>query len=422
MEGTGGSGLCAGPQFANLKVTPNMNHTQRTIGLVTLTILTVGGLSLTAQQTRNRAPTDLLMSGTYELESTRGGNPQRAAEAATRSLPANQRDRAYQDLLVRLDPPQDLSIHREGQMITMASNHGPRTAFDADGRVYSDRGPDGRMVSTRAQLSGNQLLVSVFSGNRGSDFSVTFDSMNNGDNLRVTRRLDDRDFARPVSFQSFYRRTARDARWDVYDDSGPGFGRGRGYARGRGNNAGGANSTSIWTGSNNDRGVPDGLRLVATLDTPLNMRTSRNGDPFSMTVRGGEFQGARIDGVVSRVREARGTDMDLRVDFQRIDVRGRTSDFDAVLNSVRLADGSVLRINADGEVRENSTGETVRNGAIGVAVGAIIGAIAGGGKGAAIGAAIGGAGGVIISLGHEQLDLPRGSEMTLTAVSPYRAR
>jgi hypothetical protein len=31
--------------------------------------------------------------------------------------------------------------------------------------------------------------------------------------------------------------------------------------------------------------------------------------------------------------------MDLRVDFQRIDIHGRSSDFDAVLDTVRLSDG-----------------------------------------------------------------------------------
>jgi outer membrane lipoprotein SlyB len=55
-------------------------------------------------------------------------------------------------------------------------------------------------------------------------------------------------------------------------------------------------------------------------------------------------------------------------------------------------------------------------------VGAIIGAMAGGGKGAAIGAVIGGTGGVILSQGHEQLELTRGTEVTLTVVSSYRGR
>jgi outer membrane lipoprotein SlyB len=92
-----------------------------------------------------------------------------------------------------------------------------------------------------------------------------------------------------------------------------------------------------------------------------------------------------------------------------------------VLNTIRLSDGTLLRLNDEGDVRESSGGHTVRNAAIGAAVGAVIGAVIGGGKGAAIGAAGGGVGGVILSRGHEQLDVPRGAEVTLTAVSPYRA-
>ena len=394
-----------------------MTFTPRNVGFVALTVLAVGGLSLSAQQPRTRAPADIRMSGTYDLESTRGGNPQRAAENATRSLPPGQRDRAYQALLARLEPPRRLSIDREGRLISIASDRGPRAAFDADGRTYNDRDQGGRMISTRADVYGDRLGIDVGGGSRGSSFSVTFESLNNGENLRVTRRLDDPDLARPVSFQSYYRRFSREARWDVYDD-GPGFGRGRGNARGRGDDGRGAG----WVGWNPaDTNVPDGMHLVATLDTPLSMRNSRDGEAFTMTVRGpAEFQDARIHGVISRVRAARGDDMDMRVEFQRIDVRGRSMDFDAVLNTVRLPGGKVLRVNSDGEVRENSTAETVRNGAVGVAIGAVIGALAGGGKGAAIGAAVGGAGGVILSQGDEQLDLPRGAEVTLTAQSRYR--
>ena len=395
-----------------------MRLTQRKIALAAIAVLAAGGLSLSAQQPERRTSADVRMSGTYELESTRGGNPQRAAESATRSLPPGERDRAYQSLFARLNPPQRLSIDRDGRLISIASDRGPRASFDADGRIYSDRDQDGRMVSTRADVDGDRVGVDVEDGRRGSSFSVMFESINNGANLRVTRRLDNEDLARPITFQSYYRRLSREPRWDVYDD-GPGFSRGRGYARGRGDDGRGIG----WVGWNPANvTVPDGMSLVVTLDTPLSMRTSRNGEAFSMTVRGpAEFQSARIHGVVSRVRASRGDDMDMRVDFQRIDVRGRSMDFDAVLNTIRLSDGTVMHVNADGEVRENSTGETVRNGAIGVAIGTVVGALAGGGKGAAIGAVIGGAGGVILSRGHEQLDLPRGTEVTLTALSRYRA-
>ena len=168
--------------------------------------------------------------------------------------------------------------------------------------------------------------------------------------------------------------------------------------------------------------MPDGTRITATLDTRLGMRTSRNGDAFTMTVRApGEFRGARIAGVVSRVHGNRNDEAsgDLGIDFQSIELRGDSSAFDGYLETVRLSDGSLLRVNAAGDVRGNgSLDSQVHNGAVGAALGAIIGAIAGGGKGAAVGAVVGGAGGVILTRGHEQLDLGRGTEVTLTAASP----
>ena len=273
--------------------------------------------------------------------------------------------------------------------------------FDADGRTQRERGPNGRTVSTRAEMSGDRkLTVTTNGGGRGSDFSVTFESLSNGDALRVTRRLDDDNLPRAVTVQSYYRRAEASPRWDVYRP-------GRDY---------GSDYGSML--------VPDGTPLLVTMDTPLSMRTSRNGEPFTMSVRGpGEFQGARIDGVVSRVNAygESGNGRDLRVDFQTIDLRGRSSGFDAVLETVRLPDGTLLRVNAEGTVRDANSGDTtLRNGGIGAAVGAIIGALAGGGRGAVVGAVVGGAGGVILSQGHEQLDLPRGTQVTLTAVTGYR--
>jgi hypothetical protein len=370
------------------------------VGVATLAILALTGLTLAAQRPDDRQFTRSRLSGTYDLDSTRGDNPQRAVETVTRSLPPEQRDRAYQNLLGRLVPPQTISIDRNGLAVTIASSSGPRAAFDADGLARSERGPNGRMVSTRADLSRDGILtVSTSGGGRGSDFSVTFESLNNGDGLRVTRRFDDDSLPRPVLIQSYYQRGFDTPRWDVYE-SGPRYAPADGLLA-----------------------VPDGTRLLATLDTPLSMRTSRSGEPFTMTVRTpGEFQGARIDGVVSRVNAYRdsGASMDLRVDFQTIEFGGRSFGFGAMLTTVRLADGTVLRLNAMDESRNVNSGDTVRNGGIGAAMGAIIGAVVGGGKGAVVGAVVGGAGGVILSQGQDQLDLPRGTEVGLTVVGGRR--
>ena len=385
-----------------------MRMTQSTVGLASLAILTVGCLSVTAQQPQKRSAANARMSGTYQLEGTRSADPRRAAETATHSLPPGQRDRAYRSLLSRLEPPQTLSIDCSGRTVSIASSLGPRSSFDADGRSQSERGENGQMVTTRAEIKGDQLTVSTSGGNRDSDFSVTFESQDHGDSLLVTRHLDGAGLSRPVTIQSYYRRTANTPRWDVYQ-----------------------NEYDPWYDVPRRRDasrpqilVPDGTRLLATLDTPLSMRTSRSGDPFTMTVHSpSEFQGARIDGVISRVDASRenGNGQDLRVDFRTIELRGRSFEFAALLNSIRLADGTWLRVDPEGDVRGVDHGNpTIRNGAIGVAVGAIIGALAGGGKGAAIGAVVGGTGGVILSQGRGELDLPRGADVTLTALTGER--
>jgi len=383
-----------------------MRKTQHTIGLLSLAVLSAGSLSLTAQRAENQTAGGR-MSGTYDLDRTRGGNPERAADAATRSLPPGQRERAYQSLLHRLEPPQTLSIDRAGRTINIASSRGPRSSFYASGRSEAEHGQNGRMVTTLAEIDGDQLRVSTSGGSRGSDFSVIFESLKGGSGLRVTRRLDADDLAQPVTIQTYYRRTSTTPRWDVYTPergNDPAYG-GRSWFR----------SAGV---------VPHGTQLLATLDTPVNMRTSRNDQPFTMTIRSpAEFQGARIDGVISRVNadQNTGTARDVRVDFRTIEISGRSSDFDALLNTVRLPDGTLLRIEDDGEVRDANRGNaSMRYGAIGAAVGAIIGAVTAGDKGAAIGAVIGGASGVILARGHEQLDLPRGTDVTLTAVSRYR--
>ena len=376
-----------------------MNKTQM-LGVCGVMMLATGGLTLSAQRPQ---ASYARMTGTYQLENSRGDDPRRAADAATRSLPQDRRDRAYQNLLSRLESPQSLAIDRRGQTVTISSSSAPRASFDADGQTRREPGPNGRTISTRAELNGDRLSVST-TGDRGSDFSVTFEAMNNGDRLRVTRRLDSEDLRQPVTVQSYYQRVATDARWDL--SSAP-----PAYAPPRA------------TGPTD---IPDGMRLIATLDTPLSTRSSRNDERFTMTVRSpAQFAGARIDGVVSRINpDPQGNRANIMVDFDTIQFRGGpATEFRGTLDAVRTPDGATVRVGAENGIHDAGTSDNTRieHGAVGAAVGAIIGAIAGGGKGAAVGAVVGGAGGAILVDGHDQLDLPLGTEMTITAAAPrYR--
>ena len=343
------------------------------------------------------------LTGTYQLESGRGDDPRRAAEQASRAVSSNQRQPTYQRLMNRLNSPEAIAIDRNGNNVTMASSTGPQVTFEADGQTHTEQGPRGGAIETSARFDGNRLTVTT-SGNRGNDFTVTFEPIDNDRNLRVTRRILDDNVRQPVTVRSYYRRSSNDARWDTYD---PG----------------------TW-GSSSDAGapgrdflVPNGTELMATLDDALSTDTAREGDRVTMTARSpSRYEGAVISGVVSSVNASgrvRGR-ADMTLDLQSIRVRnGGTYPFGGVIEHVRTPGGESIRVDTAGTVEDNNsqTTKTVQRSAIGAALGAVIGAISGGGKGAAIGAAIGaGAGaGTVMVEGRDQLDLPRGTEVTITS-------
>ena len=174
--------------------------------------------------------------------------------------------------------------------------------------------------------------------------------------------------------------------------------------------------------------VPVGTRLVATLDEDLSTKTTRDRDRFSMTVSTpSQYSGAIIEGFVSNVNASGRVSgrADMALNFQTIGQRnGRSSQFAGVIESMRTPSGETVRVDNEGKVEptDSQTEKTVQRGTIGAALGAIIGAIAGGGKGAAIGAVIGAGGGAgtVIAAGRDQLDLQRGTEVTITSGAAAR--
>jgi hypothetical protein len=348
------------------------------------------------------------LTGTYQLESGRGDDPRQAVEEATRTLSSNQRQRAYQHLMNRLNAPETIAIDRNENSVTMASSRGPRVTFEADGQVRTEQGSAGRTVDTRATLYGDQLVVTT-TGHGGNDFAVTFEPIDNGRNLRVTRRISDDNLRQPVTVRSFYRKSSDEAQWDVYSTTQ------------------GAPSSTDWAAG--DFGVPDGTRLVATLDNALSTRNAHAEDRFTITTLSpSQYEGAVIEGTVSSVNPSGRLSgrADMALNFDSIRMRnGTTYQFAGVIENVRTANGETISVDNEGTVEENSQAEkTVQRGAIGAAVGAIIGAITGGGKGAAIGAVIGAGGGAgtVIVQGRDQLDLPRGTELTIISDLPTSQR
>jgi hypothetical protein len=351
---------------------------------------------------------DRSLTGTYRLDVSRSDDPRTAARNAGGATSRYGRQQPPQDALIaRLEAPDTLAIERRGTQVTIASTRAPQFTLTADGRERVEQLPNGRSVRAKASLYGDQLIVST-TGDRDTDFTVTFDPVENGQRLEVTRRISDINLRTPVTVRSVYERTSDVAQFDVY--------RGGGYTAG-----------TTTTTTSGDFIVPDGVSLSATLDQDLSTRTAQQGEQFTMTVtQPNDYAGASLQGHISGVtRSGRVTGRsEMTFNFDRIVMRdGRSYSFSGFVEGIRSANGESVRVDNEGGARDNSqTDRTVQRTAIGTAVGAIIGAIAGGGSGAAIGAVVGagaGAGSVYVQ-GRDDLELLRGSEVTVRSSSPQR--
>ncbi len=342
------------------------------------------------------------LTGTYSLDASRSDNPRDMADRATRNLPWNERQRVQDSLNRRLEAPDQIALDVRGRTVTIASSKAAQITFDADGQDRTETNANGRPIHARASLIGQQLTVSS-TGDTGNDFSVTFEPIDNGQGLNVTRQVYVQGLTRPIVVRSSYTKTDQVARFDIFNNQ-------------------------TYPGQNNPAGgfvVPDGTIVVGTLDGQLSTRTATVGDRFTLRVnQPTEFEAATIEGHVSNIqRSGRLTGRSvMTLDFDNIRLRdGRSYRFAGLVQEVHTANGETVRVDTEGAVRDtNQTTKTEQRAAIGTAVGAIIGAIAGGGKGAAIGAIVGaGAGaGSVYAQGPNDLDLGRGTELTIRAGAP----
>jgi len=344
------------------------------------------------------------LTGTYRLDASRSDDPNQAASRSLRSLSYSEQQRIRDQLMRRLEAPDQIAIDVRGRSVTLASTRAPQITFDADGREHTETIGSGRTIQSVATLNGNSLSVSA-TGQSDNHFEVTFSPLDNGRGLSVVRRVFVPGLSNAVEVRSTYEKNSAVALFNIYN-GGPNYPV--------------DDATNGWL-------LQNGEAVVAELNTPLSTSSARDGEQFTAIVRQPtQYAGATIEGHVTDIqRSGRITGRSqMTLNFDRIRLRdGRSYRFAGFVQTVRTPNGETVPIDNEGAIREDSqTNKTVERAAIGTAVGAIIGAIAGGGKGAAIGAVVGaggGAGSVYIQ-GRDDLELPRGSEITLQSTGPNR--
>jgi hypothetical protein len=348
----------------------------RTVSALSFAILTVAGPLRADLAGEQWTRVSLRWSGTYERDQSRGD-----ADAAELGSPS----RAM---------PRIIALERDGHTIALASDAGPKTVFDADGRYRAETGPLGERISSRAMTLGRRITITS-SGNPASAFAVTLEPLDGGETLLMTRRTGSEADGDAETSRVYYRRIAESADWALCRERAtvgaprPGPLPARAFFR-------------------------DDERLTATLETPLSSRTAKAGDRFSLTVQSPEeLRGARVSGTVYAVREIvdggaiQRDRKDIRVDFDTITLPGgRIASLPAAIEYIRLPDSSLLRVEVDDQAAAPKRGD-----AIGANVAAVIGVVPPTSWGGRV--RTGTSGAIYSNTAESDVDVPAGSEFAI---------
>ncbi len=367
------------------------------------------------------------LTGTYQLDVSKSED--------TRDIIENsgaQSDDQKQDLQNKLEAAEQIAIDIRGTQVTLASSKAAPLSFAADGRTRTENA-NGRTIRVRATLRGQELTVSSIGGE--TDYTVTFLSLDNGKSMKVTRRITTDYLSQTIFAESFYNKTDSMARLDINQNPNTNYpttaqttdNNNGSYSSNDQNDKPNSNYPTTTNARTGDFIVPNGTVMTGILENDVTTKISQNNDRFRMTVQSPNvYRGAIVEGYLSGINRSGKVSGNSKItfNFEKITLRnGQTYEFAGYLQSATDTNGKVVKIDTEGTAKGDSqTKETVKRGGIGAGLGAIIGAIAGGGKGAAIGAIIGGGAGAgsVVLQGKDDLELNKGSMITVTASAPNR--
>ena len=319
---------------------------------------------------------DESLVGHLRVDRSRSDDATRVAQQATRSLPSEERDRAYQNLRARLDAPDQLTIDVQGRSVAIASSAG-HGSISSPTAATARRRSNGRIVTTRSDVRGQVLNVST-TGDRGNSYTVRLS--------RCPAVCASRAGSTATCVTSRFVAELLPSSVGATE-----LGLGTGSRPGHAPATIAADTVPGQRRCEAARWSPRGWITTSTVALPRGRSLHDDGIGRS------EYRNATLDGSNIRRQDVNGSDA-LVFYFYCIRLNsGRSMPFDGTIQSVRTPDGKDIRV-TQGAVQDRSgyNASNREHAAIGAGVGAIIGAIIGGGKGAAIGGATGGAGTLLI--------------------------
>ena len=157
------------------------------------------------------------LTGVYRIDNEASDKLYSVIEEASSNVPYGEQQQFFMDLAVRLTPPDLLAFECRGTQITLGSSRAPRVVFQADGVMRNARAADGKIIRSRIGVERNSLVFNSSGG--GDNLSFSFTPLDNGERLRVTRRLTAKELVEPVVIQTVYNKVSNVARWDIYGET-----------------------------------------------------------------------------------------------------------------------------------------------------------------------------------------------------------
>lgn len=181
-----------------------------------LSVVFVGQSS--AQNIQNSCNAAPSLGGVYRIDVDRSDKLYSVIEGATSKVPYSEQQQFFMDLAVRLTPPDLLAIDCRGNRVSLASSRAARIEFVADGKTRTVRNSGGGVVRSRIGFERGNLVFNS-SGGSNDQLNFVFTVLDNGQALRVSRRISAEELIDPVVIQTVYVKINEIARWDIFGNS-----------------------------------------------------------------------------------------------------------------------------------------------------------------------------------------------------------